>query len=76
MVPLVFIALLLTFQFASSQDTLTQECIDATLALSNAPECQTNDASVLCANECVTLVGDLFDACPAQVNILYTHSNI
>ena len=68
MARLVLIAMLFTFMFiqlASSQDTPNQACIDASLALAAATQCQdADDLSTLCSSGCRDLYNAVFNNCP------------
>ena len=74
MARLVLIAMLFTFMFiqlASSQDAPSQACIDATLALGTATQCQPTGAdavSVVCGSECQSLYNAVFDNCAGDVS--------
>ena len=57
-------------QLASSQDTPSQACINAGIAIGAATQCQMTednvDLSVLCGSECRGLINAVFDNCPTD----------
>ena len=72
MARLVLIAMLFTLlliQLASSQDVPSQACIDVTLALGTATQCEgTDNLTVVCGRECRNLFNAVFDSCPGNVS--------